>query len=244
MSKSQFWEENLPVGYYDKILESGINANKGIQSNWHNTTFNKIKNYVYDDLTHLDYACGPGTFIGKYTNSNSVGVDLSDDQISYANKKYSQKGEFIQYKNFNTKRYKNHFDVITVIGLLEFLDNDANLKVLDDLDYMLKPGGVLLMTTPNFRSSMTLLVLILNKFSKVSYKQQHINRFSKKSAYELLNQSKFKKDKIEVFKFINFGIFFSFFSWNIGSFINELFAKSFSDFFGYLLLVKVEKKNL
>jgi len=99
------------------------------------------------------------------------------------------------------------------------------------------------MTTPNFRSSMTLLVMILNKFSKVNYKQQHINRFSKKSAYELLKRSKFQNDNIQIIKFINFGVMFSFFSWKIGSFINEIFSKSFLDFFGYLLLVKVEKKT-
>ena len=33
MDKSKFWEENLPIGYYDKILESGMSKNKGIQSN-------------------------------------------------------------------------------------------------------------------------------------------------------------------------------------------------------------------
>lgn len=243
MDKSEFWEENLPIGYYDKILESGMSKNKGIQSNWHNTTFSKIKNYISTEQVHLDYACGPGTFIGKYANSNSVGVDLSDDQINYAKVKYSHHGEFIYYKDFDKEKFKNHFDVITVIGLLEFLDDDANLDVLEDLDYMLKSGGILLMTTPNFRSSMTFLVMILNKLSKVNYKQQHINRFNKKSAYELLKRSKFQNDSIQIIKFINFGVMFSLFSWKIGSFINEIFSKSFLDFFGYLLLVKVEKKT-
>ena len=30
---------------------------------------------------HLDYACGPGMFIGNYTNCNSIGFDISHNQM-------------------------------------------------------------------------------------------------------------------------------------------------------------------
>ena len=242
MSKNEFWENSLPVGYYDQVLEEGNLNNKGIQSNWHNTTFKTINEYVSLSDTHLDYACGPGTFIGKYTDGESIGVDISDDQIRYAKDKYSHKGEFIYYKDFEIKKYKNYFDVITVIGLLEFLDDKSNLKVLEDLYFMLKPGGTLLMTTPNFRSTMTLLVMIINKFSKVSYKNQHVNRLNKNSVQKLLKKSKFQKDEIKVVKFINFGMMLSFFSWKLGSLFNDIISRSSLNFFGYLLLVSVKKK--
>ena len=43
---------------------------------------------------HLDYACGPGTFIGNYKLNNSIGVDISLKQINFANEKYFDKGDF------------------------------------------------------------------------------------------------------------------------------------------------------
>ena len=139
-------------------------------------------------------------------------------------------------------KIENYFDVITVIGLLEFLDDKSNLKVLEDLYFMLKPGGTLLMTTPNFRSTMTLLVMIINKFSKVSYKNQHVNRLNKNSVQKLLKKSKFQKDEIKVVKFINFGLMLSFFSWKLGSLFNDIISRSSLNFFGYLLLVRVKKE--
>ena len=33
---------------------------------------------------HLDFACGPGTFIREYLNNSSTGVDVSEKQIEYA----------------------------------------------------------------------------------------------------------------------------------------------------------------
>ena len=84
---NKFWESTVPEGYYDDILISGLERRKGIQPNWHNITFLEVANYVEEDFKHLDYACGPGTFIGKYLVNKSTGVDISADQINFANKK-------------------------------------------------------------------------------------------------------------------------------------------------------------
>jgi len=86
-----FWEKSLDPGYYDKILENGLSKNKGIQSFWHNTTFNLIKNYIKKSEKHLDYACGPGSFTGRYITINSLGFDISLNQINYAKTKFSDK---------------------------------------------------------------------------------------------------------------------------------------------------------
>ena len=83
---SKFWDKELPVGYYDKIVTHGLKENKGLQANWHNSTFLKVKKYISKDDIHLDFACGSGTFIGKYLYNNSLGVDISNNQISYAKK--------------------------------------------------------------------------------------------------------------------------------------------------------------
>ena len=56
---NEFWNEELPPGYYDNILEKGLKLNRGIQANWHNQTFLKIKSLINFDDFHLDYACGP-----------------------------------------------------------------------------------------------------------------------------------------------------------------------------------------
>ena len=66
MSKEkQFWVHNFEKGYYDKVIQEGLAKKKGLQSNWHNCTYLKVKVKISSENRHLDYACGSGTFIGR-----------------------------------------------------------------------------------------------------------------------------------------------------------------------------------
>ena len=134
----KFWTDDFDVGYYDTILEKGLEKGRGLQAFWHNETLSKVASKFEGALTHLDYATGPGTLIGKYTQSNSLGVDLSTSQINYANQKYGEKGEFKTIKEFQFQHYQNTFDVITVIGLLEFLSIQQAKQLLKNLKKTLK----------------------------------------------------------------------------------------------------------
>ena len=81
---SNFWDEQFPHDYYDKNLLKGLSINRGLQSNWHNITFLLVKKNIKTNANHLDYACGPGSFIGLYLENNCIGVDISKKQIEYA----------------------------------------------------------------------------------------------------------------------------------------------------------------
>ena len=93
---SEFWEKQISPGYYDKITIDGITKNRGVSAAWHNYTNLKVKSSITNLGKHLDYACGPGTLIGMYLNTDSIGVDISQKQIEFANKKYSHKGSFLK----------------------------------------------------------------------------------------------------------------------------------------------------
>ena len=71
-----FWDDKLPPDYYDTVLTTGLVKKRGIQSNWHNTTFLNVKK-LPALKNHLDYACGPGSFIGIYLDKDCIGVDIS-----------------------------------------------------------------------------------------------------------------------------------------------------------------------
>ena len=101
--QKNFWINNFEEGYYDKVIISGLLRKRGIQSNWHNLVYKKIKTYIDPNDQHLDYACGSGTFIGNYLYDNSIGVDLSPIQIEYAKKNYPN-NQFIKIEDFNEFR--------------------------------------------------------------------------------------------------------------------------------------------
>lgn len=236
---SEFWKESIDDGYYDKVLSLGLSKNKGIQANWHNITFLKVKNYLDLNKKHLDYACGSGTLIGLYSEAESIGFDISERQIQYANKKYNQKANFYLISELNFEKNLNKYDVITVLGLLEFLDNRGNIEIINNLHTLLKPNGKLILTTPNFTSTMYLLEKLINIFGGVSYQSQHINKLNKSKLSLLLNQTNFNKIKVQ--KIINFPVFLSFLNIKLAVKFNSLVEKISNNKVGYLLLAELTK---
>ena len=236
---TNFDYENIPIGYYDDVLQKGLSNGKGIQANWHNKKFLSVYELIQNYKVHLDYGCGPGTFIGNYSRLESVGVDISEIQISFAKKKYGTNFDFFNTSQIQQENFNKKFDVITSIELIEHLTDEEILKLLDDLYDLLDEGGILVLTTPNFSSTYSLIELAVNIFGKVSYKEQHINKFNKSRLLELLDQSNF--EKIEISKIMNYGIFFSFFSIKLALKINDFFENLFNNNLGFLFLVQLKK---
>ena len=170
-----FWNKQLTPGYYDKVLEDGLLKKRGIQSNWHHSTFVNVSNLIINVNNHLDYACGPGTFIGKYLDLNSIGVDISEKQIDYASRKYESKGQFLTTEDFKYKQYEKNFEAITIIGLFEYLSDNEILNLMKQMHFILSNDGKVIITTPNYKSFMSILDRIVNRFSKVNYEAKNIN---------------------------------------------------------------------
>lgn len=236
---NEFWKSEMDAGYYDKIFKSGEISQRGIQSNWHRSTFLKVLSLVKSSRLHLDYACGPGTFIGNFIKCKSIGTDISDVQIDYANELYGQKANFIKLKDFNFDLYTGKFDSITVLGLLEFCDDKTNIELIDTLYNLLNKDGKLILTTPNYGILMYFLEIILNKFGNINYKNQNVNKYNKYKLKELVKKSKFQN--LNVMRHLNFGIFMSFFSYKKADKFMNLIDKIFKNFFGSLLIVELRK---
>jgi len=233
---SEFWEKDLEPGYYDKILSKGIESRKGIQANWHNITLLNTQKYITKDSKHLDYACGPGTLIGKYSEADSIGVDIAEAQIEYAINKYGEKGLFLTKNNFSFRNYENYFDIITVLGLVEFL-NDREIKQLLDSAYLsLKKGGKLIITTPNFNS---IIYPVSESLGLVNWSGEFKNKFNKKKLKRLLAKSDFQK--ISIKKILNFGMLSSFISIKIGILLENFFQNIFLNSQGFVIFAELEK---
>jgi len=218
---NNFWTDILEPGYYDKILINGLEKKRGIQANWHNLTFMHISQFLNPSMKHLDYACGPGTFIGNYSFSKSVGVDISDKQINFAKKKYGEKSEFLSISSFEkTYLEKEEFDIITILGLFEFISDDEILDLLNKLYDILKPGGKIVVTTLNYKSKIKFLIKLINKLGSVDYQNQHSNELNSVGLKKIFTKSKFKN--FDVSTFLNFGVFFSIISIKFGSRLNKV----------------------
>lgn len=235
----KFWTDDFDVGYYDKILEKGLEKGRGLQAFWHNETLSKVASKFEGALTHLDYATGPGTLIGKYTQSNSLGVDLSTSQINYANQKYGEEGEFKTIKEFQFQHYQNKFDVITVIGLLEFLSIQQAKQLLKNLKKTLKKNGTIILTTPNYGGVFNYLQKFVYIFSNVNYEEALETKYTQKKIDALMLNENFSSIKVN--KFMTFAWALSLVSFRLAKVLNNFLENITQNKFGFLYMIEIKK---
>ena len=237
MTYSEFEYESIPVGYYDKIFAEGLKVNRGLQFSWHYLKFKTVKDQFPEYSSHLDIACGPGTFIGNFLDKKSIGLDISDNQINYAKNRYSSLSSQFYLKDMNKEfNDEKNYDVITLLEFIEHISpEEVNNLVLECMNKLNKNGKIII-TTPNYRGLWLLIEKIVSFIGPVDYKQQHINRYTKKRIEKEINF-----ENVTVKKYINFGIFLSFVSTNLGFKAHKIISRIFKNFFGYSLLITIEK---
>ena len=238
---STFWKDTIPAGYYDSVVGNNKYGLASIQTNWHKITFENVKKFISSSNNILDYACGSGNFLGSFENldSFSIGVDISPKQINYANRKYGNSAKFIELENFDFNTYKSKFKTITCLGLIEFIEKNEVNELIDKFYFSLKPGGSLIITTPNFTYVMKTLEKILNKYGEVNYKNEYKNRFTSKELKDIFSNTIF--NKVQIKKIITPFVFFSFFGDELGFKVNSKFEKIFKNRYGFLFIIVLQK---
>ena len=214
-----FWVEDIEPGYYDKIILHGLEKNKGLQSNWHNCTYKNVLDLINSSSNNLDYACGSGTFVGRYLKSKATGVDISIEQINYARSKFRGKN-FYSVNEFNNINLEEKFNTVTILGLIEFLTVDEFLLIVKQLRELLEKNGKIVLTTPNYSILFKVIQKLSIFFGVNNYSKVTVSKYTKKKITNILKRSDF--EDIEVKKIVNFGIFFSIFSHNLGLKIEKL----------------------
>lgn len=161
-----------------------LREGNGIRRLWHALKFERALDYLAeaDGGALLDIGCFAGSFLSMVPRSRfdrQVGVDILPEQIQYANHHYGT-----PFRRFVTAESITSlgplgpaFDAITLIEVIEHLRHDEIRGLFAELDRLLKPGGQLIVTTPNYTSTWPILEALLNKMSDVSYEEQHITHF-------------------------------------------------------------------
>lgn len=138
----------------------------------------------------LDVGCGSGFFLAEAQREGweSTGTEFGDDAV-----------EFCRTKNLNVLEGSvesidfadNYFDVITSFEVIEHLS--FPFPHMKELHRILRPGGLLYMTTPNF-GSITRFMLKEN-WDIITY-PEHLSYFEKKTLDFALKRSGFNRGKL------------------------------------------------
>ena len=178
--------ESIPAGYYDEVFRRG----RGIQSKWHHLKFARVARELDGHRRVLDVGCGPGTLAGNHGAGHDwVGTDLSARQIEYARRAYGHTGaRFYRETPAHVPADEGPFDAVTMVELIEHLEPSVVDATIAESLERLRPGGKLVITTPNFSSAWPALEAAVNRFGEVSYGFQHINKFGPERLAALLGE--------------------------------------------------------
>ena len=232
---------SIPAAYYDKIYR----RRRGMQSMWHHMKFEKFLEFPTSTRRHLDLACGSGTYLGTLEDNLSIqhiGIDIAPQQIKYANGLYGSSNRTFLQSSVDALPFKaNSFDVITSIELIEHLSFSNVGLLLKEVLRVLRPGGSLLLSTPNYKSGWVFLESLLNILGQIDYRKQHISRYNRALLEKTLASSGFLQIQVESFMFL--APFTAFLGWHIPHFLARYEPNFLVTKFGFLLFAKAKKPS-
>lgn len=139
---------------------------------------------------YLDLGCGTG-FITSAINKRfeKYGLEVGKESYNFA-KKYFDHMHLGELKNSTYK--ENFFDVIMFQHVLEHLKDP--IEILEIIKNILKPGGIVLIGTPNFGSACSLRY---GKKFRMLHDKTHISLFSDIKLCELINDLGMEVNKVD-----------------------------------------------
>lgn len=122
------------------------------------------KKYLKSNNIVLDYGCGTGIISNELSGHAKEihAIDISSKMIDAAEKKAAEcKIENVHFAHatiFDDRYKKESFDVILVINILHLVEDTP--QVVERMNTLLKPGGLLISLTPCLREKILLRILL------------------------------------------------------------------------------------
>ncbi len=139
----------------------------------------------------IDVGCGIGYFLetAKSRGWEVYGTEYTNEAIQIC----KNKGIKISKGKLNSENYNpESFDIITSFEVLEHINNP--LEEIDNFSKILRIGGLVYLTTPNFNSF--LRYKLKEKYDVITY-PEHLSYYTHKTLNNLFKTSNFNKLKFE-----------------------------------------------
>jgi 2-polyprenyl-3-methyl-5-hydroxy-6-metoxy-1,4-benzoquinol methylase len=137
------------------------------------------------NTTLLDVGCGEGFFLFNASKAGYItkGVELSHDAVEYAKKEF---GLDVEIGPLDELQFpENYFDVVTLWVVLEHVPYP--LATLKEACRILKPGGLLAVSTPNIGG--VLAKILRRRWWEI--RRVHINQFTTRTLTDIVQNAGF-----------------------------------------------------
>ncbi|MCA9367050.1 class I SAM-dependent methyltransferase [Candidatus Kaiserbacteria bacterium] len=144
----------------------------------HVARYDFASEFVSNDSVVLDVACGTGygcAYLSDKGAKDIVGIDIDPESIEYAKEHHSRLNiSYLVGSASDIKYPSNHFDCIVSFETIEHLETEDRGAYLRELKRVLKPGGVIIISTPNKKITSPWSKKPLNKFHILEFTQMQL----------------------------------------------------------------------
>lgn len=192
--------KQVPPDYY----QLGIKGNL-LQKFWHTKKLNEVLKAIENTENPkkiLDVGCASGWFISeiqkRYPRTLCYGIDIYDDAIKYARKRYPK----IKFNIADAHKipYKDEtFDIVVCTEVLEHVDDPG--KVLTEIKRVLKRNSTAIIELDSGSWLFSVVWFIWRKFKGRIWNDSHLHSFNVKKLENLINQCGFRVSKKKKFDF-------------------------------------------
>ena len=160
-----------------------------------------------DILKILDYGCGDGKYFPWFVSSGIpekaiYGVEVSKNRIKRCQES-GFKNVFL-IENEKLLPFPNdEFDLINCMEVIEHIHHEEGRRILADIRRVLKPGGFLIISTPNYpikRFYDLYDALIHGMHARFKDDPTHVTKFNHSKLKSALKEQGFSKIEHRVFK--------------------------------------------
>lgn len=185
--------------YQHKALTEG----PAIQRFWHYSRQLSIREHLPPASGEevIDVGCGSGTvssFLGSF-GANILGVDGNPDAIDFARKTFGKPNVAFQ-EALVDEAFGSEvpIDKIYCMEVIEHIFMPQAEKMLTTFHNLLKPGGKVLLSTPNYRSAWPLIEWSMDKLRLTPRMQgeQHVELYHARKLQTLCEQCGFVVDRL------------------------------------------------
>ncbi|MBZ5551877.1 MAG: methyltransferase domain-containing protein [Acidobacteriia bacterium] len=157
-----------------------------VQRFWHYSKQLAIKRYLPPGSGEriLDVGCGSGvitSFLGE-SGASVLGIDSSEDAIAFASQEFSAPNVRFERLLVDDLVGLDHlsFDKIYCLELIEHIYRNQTRELFQQFRTLVKPGGKVFVTTPNYRSLWPLIEWIMDtaRLAPQMSEHQHVEFFN------------------------------------------------------------------
>lgn len=164
-----------------------------VQRFWHDTKLWLVQQYLRPGPADrvLDVGCGSGVvaaFLAGLPVQEVIAVDGNADAVSFAARQFRRPNlHFVRGLVDRLDFPSESFDACCCLELLEHIYPEQGRKLLATLYRLTRPGGRLLLTTPNYRSAWPMIEWMLDRTGKVPRLDgdQHVAHYHRGSLRQL-----------------------------------------------------------